>query len=294
MAVVYRAVLGRQPGHVAVGTGEERGVRAPRAEIGLKLGVLHLDLLNAGAGVGPVGEGLAGREVRPVVEEGQNRLGSHARQTAVRDGGRLGVGREIILVVALTAGEIRSGDLVKVLAHRVDPVGVGHGDLTWRVRVTGVAGNALDDLRLYLGPILLVRLDALLVHHVGEVGRLAGPAVGEGMRTAGGLNVLHVVEVAAGGAVVDGKAVALVQRAQIGVLLQIIHDLVVLAVLEPGLILERIRVFPVLGVQYDHTGLRLDLVGGVGAGGCGKGQKQHDGQQQRQSSLHGIASCFFG
>ena len=293
MAVCYSAVFGCLLGHVAVRAGEEGGMLAARAEISFKLGMLHLDHLDAGAGVGPVGESLAGGEIGTVVEVGQHCLRGHALQTVVRDGCRLGLGLKVVLVVALAAGEICGCDLVKVLADRVDPVGVGHGDLAGSVRVAAVAADAFRDLGLHFRPVLLVGFDALFIHHVGKVGCLAGPAVGQRVRPSGSLDVLDIVEVAAGGAIVDGKAVALIQGAEIRILFQVIYDLIVLTVLKPGFILIGELFFPIRGMHDGDAGFGLYLLGRIGrVGRRGKREKQHKRQKQRQGLLHEVASFF--
>ena len=255
VAAVLRPVLGHRVGHVAVGAGEVVRVLAARAEEGLELGVLHLDLFDAGARVGPVGEGLAVGEVGRVVEEGQHLIGRHARETVVGDRGRLGVGGEVIFVVALAAGEVRARDAVKVLAERVDPVGVGDDDLLGRVGVAVVAADGLGDLGLNVRPALLVGGNALLVHHDGEIRGLAGPAIGERMGPSGGFDVLHVVVVAAGAAVVDGKAVALVERAEHGIDLKVVVDVVALAGHQPGVVLVGVLLGPVRGMHDRDAGI---------------------------------------
>ena len=195
--------------------------------------------------------------------------------------------------MALAAGEVCRRDLVKVLADRIDPVGVGHGDLTRRVRVAGVAADAFRDLGLYFCPVLLVGFDALFIHHVGKVGCLAGPAVGQRVRPSGGLDILDIVEVAAGGAVVDGKAVALIQGAEIGILFQVIYDLIVLTVLKPGFILIGELFFPICGMHDGDAGFGLYLLGRIGrVGRRGKREKQNKHQKQRQGLLHEVASFF--
>ena len=66
--------------------------------------MLHLDLAHAGAGIDIVGKGLPVREVRAVVEEGEDLVRVHGGQAAVRQGGRAAVaGIEEVFVVALAA-----------------------------------------------------------------------------------------------------------------------------------------------------------------------------------------------
>ena len=110
---------------------------------------------------------------------------------------------------------------------------MGNGDLALAACVVAVAGIAGDVLLHPVQGLLevpFIDLHAVVVHQLGEVGGLAGEAVGQGV---GPLRLAHVgeaVRVAPGGAVVLGKAVALVDVFQIGVLGQIVHHGVVLLV----------------------------------------------------------------
>lgn len=259
-AVGHAVVLGRG-GHMAVGAGVGRAVLAALAEIGLEFGVLHLDLLDAGARVGIVGKDLAVGEVRPVVEEGQHRRRIHALDGVVGDLGLLGDRVEVILVVALAAGHVRRVDAVEVVAERVDPVGVGHRDLARGVGMAVIAADALDDVLLHVGPGVLIGLDALFVDHVGEVRGLAGPAVGQRVGTSGLLDVDDVIVVAPGAAVAEGEAIGLIERGEHRVLLEIVDDLRALARHVPALIDLGVLLGPVGGVEHRDAGVRLDLGG---------------------------------
>ena len=123
-----------------------------------------------------------------------------------------------------------------------------------------VAADALDDTGLHLGPVIFVRLDTFLIDDVGEVRRLAGPAVGHRMRTGRVLDVHNIIVVAARAAVVLGKAVSLVKCAEHGVLLEVIDDLVAFAGHVPGGVDFRILLRPVCGVQNRDAGVRLNLL----------------------------------
>ena len=70
--------------HMAVRAGEHAGMYAARAHVGFKLGMLHLELAHAGAGIGVV------REVQDFVV-GVHVVGIHDRQAGIGQGGRLGV-----------------------------------------------------------------------------------------------------------------------------------------------------------------------------------------------------------
>ena len=259
-AVGHAVVLGRGR-HMAVGAGVGRAVLAALAEIGLKLRVLHLDLLDAGARIGIVGKDLAVGEVRAVVEEGQHCRRIHALDRVVGDLGLLGDRVEVILVVALAAGHVRGVDAVEVVAERVDPVGVGHRDLTRGVGVAVIAADALDDVLLHVGPGVLIGLDALFVDHVGEVRGLAGPAVGQRVGTAGLLDVDDIIVMASCAAVAEGEAIGLIERGEHRVLLEIIDDLRALARHVPALVDLGVFFGPVGGVEHRDAGVRLDLGG---------------------------------
>ena len=261
MAAIGHAVGLGLGGHMAVGAGVGGAVLAALAQIGLELGVLDLDLLHAGAEVGVIHEHVAVGEVGAVVEESQHRGRVHALDGVVGDPGFLGDGVEVILVVALAAGHVGGVHAVEVAAQGVDPVGMGHGDGAGGIGVAVVAADALDDVLLHVGPGVLVGLHALLVDHVGEVRRLAGPAVGHRVRPSGLLDVDHVVVMASGAAVAEGEAVGLIQRGQHRVLLQIVHDLVALAGHVPALVDLRVFLGPVGGVQYRDARVGLHLRG---------------------------------
>ena len=247
VAVVDRAVLAHFDLHVAVGAAHAVG-RVDALEDGFKLGMLGLEHMGAGAGLDPVVEADSAVLVRGRVVIGQDRLRGHLRDAVIGHHGlvvRLAVliavhGGEVILDVALAAGEHAGVDGLHVFAQGLGDVGVGHleGALAaGLVAVAGVAGDALaarGDLLIDLVEILRVDAHALILNHFREGGGLAGQAAGQGF-VVDSLGLSHVRErvgVAAGGAVVLGKAVALVDVDQIGVLLQIIDDLVVVAVVK--------------------------------------------------------------
>ena len=215
----------------------------------------------------------------------------HALQAVMGQGGGLAlhVGIEEVLVVALAAGEVCRVDAVKIRAHAVDQIGVGHHQVHLALLVQGAVGvavEAADGLGGHglprLGKVLGVGGVALLQHHGGVERGLAGPAAGLGMGAGGFLDVLNVKHVAPGRLVVKGEAVVVVQRGQHGVIRQVIGLPGVLLVLLPGAVLVGIGLRPVGGgddpdmspalrLQGLHIGLLGDELGldGIGAEGLG-------------------------
>ena len=250
---VLVAIRVNRLGHVAVGAGELAAVDAALAEIGLELGVLHLDDADAGVRAGEVREALTVFIDEHVVVVIEDRVGVHGGEAVVRQGGRLRVGREVVLHVALAAGEVGGVDLGEVLADRVRRVGVGDDDLAGIVAgLVGVAVVAAEGLVDLLHDVL--KLEGIggvahVVRHDGEVRGLAGEAVCQRMRAGRAGHVVVDVHVAAGALILLGKAIAVIERDEIGELFEIAVELAVVLVGEPGLVLVRIELRPVLAAD---------------------------------------------
>ena len=208
--------------HMAVRAGEHAGMYAARAHVGFKLGVLGLELAHAGPGIGVV------REIQGFVV-GVHVVGIHDRQAGIGQGGRFGVRCEVILHMALGAHRRLGRNLGEIFAHGVRQVGMGHGVPLGRVvGVAGIAAHAFVDVRQGIVERNGIRAHALLVHHMGEVRRFAGEAVGQLMGTAGFRHVGHGVEVAPCAAVVGVERHAFVDSGDHGVIGYIVGHFAVL------------------------------------------------------------------
>ena len=275
VAVVDGAVLLHFNRHVAVGAAQTvLGVDA--LEIGLHFGVLRLEHLGAGGLLDPVVEARLAVLAGNAVIVGEDRLGRHFLDAVIGHHG-LAVGAavavavhvgEVVLDVALAAGQGRGVDRGDVLAQGLVHVGMGHAERALAAGVVAVAGVAADDLAvghdlvIDLFKVLGIDADALVLDHLGKGRGFAGQAVCRCVGALGLVDVLKGVGVAAGGAVVLRKAVALVDLDQIGVLLEIADDLVVVGIGIHGLGDVGVDLLPGLGAN----GAVLERLGRGGDG----------------------------
>ena len=175
MADVGAAVCRSGLAHMAVGAGEGVLVDAARAHVGLKFGVLHLNLPHAGTGIGVIREGLTIHDGTVIVV--QNGVGGHGSQVLIGQSRRLALGRKVVFHMALTAGQCGGIHILQVITHSVRQIGVGHHQLITGVGVAVVAADGLVDLgkRVFKGH--LIGCVTHFVDHGGVVRGLAGEAV---------------------------------------------------------------------------------------------------------------------
>ena len=152
VGAVLGAVLGLGGGHVAIGAGVallgHGGLRA--AVDSLELGMLGLQHGGAGLGVLPILEA-------HLVVVGENGLGGHALEPRVGIRGGLGLGSEVILVVALAAHLGIGGDLIHIGTHGIHEELLGDRGLRRVVLMAVVAADGLGHLHEHLGEGLLVK-----------------------------------------------------------------------------------------------------------------------------------------
>ena len=266
VGAVLGAVLGLGGGHVAVGAGVallgHGGLRA--AVDSLELGVLGLQHGGAGLGVLPILEA-------HLVVVGENGLGGHALEPRVGIRGGLGLGGEVVLVVALAAHLGIGGDLIHIGTHGIHEELLGDRGLRRVVLMAVVAADGLGHLHEHLGEGLLVGRIALGVHHGGVLGRLAGDAVGQRVLVHAGRlgHGLQAVGMPRRLVVALGEAVAGVHGHQLRVLGQVV--LLALGAVglvgHIGLVLVGVDVLPRFR-HHDAEGIGLGGLGGSrGRGG---------------------------
>ena len=265
--------------HVAVCAGEDRRVHAARAHVGFKLGVLHLDLRHAGARIGVV------RKAHLVVV-GEDGVGVHGGLAAVGQRHGLGLGVKVVFHMALRAGGGLCVQRREILAHGVGKIGVGDDELAAGIGVAVVAADALVDLGEHVLKGNGIRAHALVVHLGGEIGRFAGEAVGQLVRTACAGHILHRVVMAARTVVVLVEGHSLVHGGDHRVFLHMIHRGVVLRVLEVGGIHIGIGLRPAF--RADHRDPRSRLGHGCRLGG----RAEHEQTQNHQKSFFHLSSPF--
>ena len=127
--------------------------------------------------------------------------------------------------------------------------------------MAGIAADAFAHELAHVVEGILIDLRSDFVHEIGEVRRLAGPALGHRMGTSGLQDVVHVIEVASGTAVELGEAVGLIQRDKLRIFLQVIRNLVIFLILHEAGIDLRIVLLPVRGVQDRDPRHGLHLFG---------------------------------
>ena len=122
MARIGLAVFSHDHTHMAVGTGKLRrrsahspAVNGTLTQEGLKLRVLNLNLPDTGTGILIIVKSLAGIGHFDVIIKGaQDRVRMHTLEIVAGKTGHTGTGREVILHMALTAGQIRRRDAIPV------------------------------------------------------------------------------------------------------------------------------------------------------------------------------------
>ena len=269
------ALLAVDRAHVAVGTGIGASVDASLPQEGLKLRMLHLDLAHTGPRIRIIRKAesvLVHQDIVVVVQDG---IRMHALQVEARQTCHARTGIEVILHMALAAGQVRRRNLFKVRSQGLEHIGVGHGDVARLIGVAGIAADALPYELAHIVEGVLIDLRSDLVHKVREVRRLAGPALGHRMGTSGLQDVVHVIEVASGTAVELGEAVRLIQGDKLRILLQVVRHLVVFLVLHEAGIDLGIVLFPVGSVQNRHARHGLDLFGDTLSGVLGFRNGKH-------------------
>ena len=285
--------------HVAVGAGEVVFMLAALAHEGLKFRMLDLELADAGAGIRVVREGLAVHN-GPVIEI-QNGVRIHCGQVGIGQGGGLLRPGEVVLHVALGAGEGLRRDVVQVLAHGVGQIEVGDHELAGGVGVKAVTGDGFRDLGLSLLEGDGVGRAVGLVHHGAVLGRFAAEAVGQSVGPPGGGHVLHRVEVASCAGIVFVEGHTLVDFGQHGVILHIVVDAFVFRVGHIGGVDIRVLALPLAGSHdgdggaplrhRNHLGrflLRGSILrrGGVPAAGSQQAAEQQARYKHHPNSFH--------
>ena len=256
-------------------------MHAARAHVGLKLGMLHLDLRYARARIGVI------RKADPVVEL-EDGIRGHRGLAVVGQRHGLGLRIEVVFHMALRAGGGLGVERLEVCAHRVGQVGMRHDELAARVGMAVVAADALVDLGEHVLKGNGIRADALIVHLRREVRRLAGEAVRELVRTAGAGHVLDRVVVAARAVVILVEGHALVDGSDHRVFLDVVDRRVVFRVPEVGRIHVGIGLRPVS--RFDDGDARSCLGDGRRLGG----RTEHDqAQGNEQPFLHGTSPFLF-
>ena len=259
VALVARAVGGGGGAHMAVGAGELVAVDAALSGEGLQLGVVDHELADAVGGIDVVSKDLAvHHEIVVVVQDG---IGVHALQAGIGERGGLGLGCEVVVHMALAAGEGGRVDHVDLVAQGFGQIGVGHDQIAARVGMAVKAAERLVDLLQHVLELQRVgrvtHLDGLGGHDRG----LAGEAVGQGVGTAGAGDVLDHIGVTAGASVVLGEAVALKEGGNHRVVGHIVLYLGVLAVLHIALVNGGILLGPVRRREQLDAGAGGDQLG---------------------------------
>ena len=263
VAGIHIAVLGDNRTHVAVRTGEHALMYAAFAEIGLELGVVDHDLTDAGILLHIVGKDLpVDDQVVVILQHG---VGAHGGEIGVGESNSLGGGIEVVIDMALTAGQILGIDTAEVLTESVGQIGMRDSDLAGGVGVAVVAAEHFvglgEDIVLEILKGHGVDFDALLVYRIGEHRGFAGEAVGHFVGTARARDVFHNIGVSTGAAVAFGKAVALEQRLDHRIIPDIILNLIIFTVGSIGCVDFRIFFLPLGGGDERGTGVCLDKVG---------------------------------
>ena len=280
--------VGAELAHMAVGAGEKSGMGAARTHERLELRMLRLELLRTGAGVGIIRK-------PDLIVEFQHIVGRHGRQTGIRKSGGLVSRGEIILHMALAAGEHRGIHIGQILAHGIGKICMRDYQLIAGVAVAGVAADGLGHLCDGLIEVQRIRADAVRIGKDGEVRGLAGDALGLGMRPSGLRHVLNGKGVPPGAAVELAEGIALIDRGNDGILRYIIDDFAVFFISHVGSILIRVFALPVRGLDdlngrsclhhlsalVENTGVRrLSLNDHIDSNG-----KDQNGETQKQYAI---------
>ena len=133
--------------------------------------------------------------------------------------------------MALAAGQGRCHDFADILSQRFIHILMGHNHfpaVPVICSVAGVAGNGVGCLRHHFFKGHGINADALFRNQLMYIRRLAGQAVGLGMRPLGFLHIFQCVGMTPGTAVVLGKAVSFININQIRILLQVVCHIAVL------------------------------------------------------------------
>ena len=223
--------------------------------------MLRLQKIRPGALLRPVGEA-------HLVIVCKNRLRRHFRDAVIGHHGFLIRRREIILDMALPAGERRRIDLLRAVSQRLVHIRVRDHDLPGISRVVPVAIIAADVFlhqrhRLVEGNG--ISPDAHVVNELGEVRRLAGQAVRVRVRALCPGDILERIFVPPGAAVILRKAIALVNIDEVRILLQIGCYIAVFPVVSHGRHDLRVNHRPVRGLDRavlagGRRGVRLKIL----------------------------------
>ena len=238
--------------HVAICAGEGIFMDAAFAHVGFKLGVLHLDLADTAAGVGIVGKG---RSVDlHVIVILQDCIGGHGSQAGVGQNCCLGRGMEVVLHVALGAGQGCCLHILQLLIQGICQISMGHNQFVALVGMAVVAADRFIDLREHIFELDGIGSVAQLIDLGCKVGSLAAEAVCQAMGTAGGSHILYGVYMAAGAAVELGECHALVNNGNHGIILGVIVNLCIFFVCQVRCVDFGVFLSPVLGGQHGNTG----------------------------------------
>ena len=158
--------------------------------------------------------------------------------------------------MALAAGQVGCRNSAEIIAHGICQIGMRNRDAVRRIiGMTCITAYRLINIHQSISKRHAVGIHTHLIRHMRKIRRFAGKAIGQGMRSARRLNILHTIVVSASTAIIHSKPVSLINRFQNRVFLCILMNLTVFTVSHVTFIHIRIGVFPLRRWDYRDTRL---------------------------------------